>query len=231
MTFDEALAVISKKKIHSPKGEFETTSAYEQRSSILNDEKELVITVPIFSDGLKYDTDNQIFKIYPYAFLNYRNSDLNLNLFFLEKGKYNISDKRNLYFVYPQIIKNMGTYQAQNSFGAKSKITKIHYFEKAVFDRKTTLFEGLFYNTYNETKIGEISVPIGSASDFKEKAKAAFVLVPKAPYLETGSYQHRAPTIPDPYDIQVNATILMADIRCALIIDSENSVIAAYKTR
>jgi hypothetical protein len=227
-TFEQALSSI---KIYPPKGEFETKSAYEQRISDSGNQKEIVLSVPIQRDGIKYDAENQKFEIFPYAFLEFSNSKLKPQKFFIEIKKYDVAGTSNLYFMYSSVEKLLGSYQAQNSFGAQAKITKITYFEKAVFDRKTNLFERLFYNNIGLTKIGEISVPIQSALEYKAKLTAAFVVVPKAPYIERGAYQDSAPTISNPYDVEVNATILMADIRCALIMDSGYKVIAAYETR
>ncbi len=229
LTFEQALAGI---KIVPPKGEFETSLAYADRVSASESAKEIIISTPINRESLKYDADNGKFLVTIYLFDG--KTRLKFRDFFWSKQDYKTdAGTFNLALKYSSTRKLIGYYTGTNSFGTKSNIEKITYFEQAIFENETTYDKPLFYITNGNlgSNIGYISVPMDSAAEFKAKVTAAFVIIPKAPYVETGSYQESEPTFADPYDVKVNATILMADIRCALIMDGARKVVAAFATR
>ena len=69
------------------------------------------------------------------------------------------------------------------------------------------------------------------ARKFKLEAKIAFVVVPKPPYIVKASFQQGKPTIRNPREIRVDATVLIADIQCALLMNGNDTVVAAFETR
>lgn len=233
MTFEQAVA--SLKRI-TPKGEFETNSAYSERLIASGNSKKIIISAPINKQYLKYNADKAIFEInrntFEFSF------GIDFARFFEKNHGYLYGDKLFNDAVYiSSSEKTTGHYYGLNAFGVKSKITNITRTSKAIFQNKIDVspqrgFERLFY--FDSGYYGKsvfINVPVEFASNFKNKSTAAFVVVPKAPFLEVGSYQEDQPTLEYPYNVKVNGTVLIADIRCALIMDPDNKVVAAYLTR
>lgn len=72
---------------------------------------------------------------------------------------------------------------------------------------------------------------VAEAQAFKPQAKIAIVAVPKLPYVVRVSYPSGETMISNPTEVTVNATIVVADIQCGLLLKTANHVVAAFATR
>ena len=227
LTFDQALTSI---KPVEPKGEFETSDAYRARLAASGASGPLIIAKKI--EGAKYlayNADKGAFDVQSYLFDNTNFSAW--DTFYYAKSGVKASTIGNLDVTISSSEVTTGSYAAQNGFGAKATITKITRTEKAIFDRETVGYnEQLFVNN-KDGIIGQVSMSVADAQAFKPQAKIAFVVVPKLPYIVRATFPYGKTTISNPTDVTVNATVLVADIQCGLLMNGTNQVVAAFQTR
>lgn len=226
ISFEQALTQI---KPVSPKGEFETTDQYNARIAGANgSNKPLMISKKIESpDFMTYNADKMAFEIKSYLFDN-TNFQAWLAMT-TAKVDIDASSLSNIDVVISSTRKVTGTYTAQNGFGAKGVISRVTKTDFAIFDKKANLGESIFFS--NEEVIGEIPISIEKAKNFKNEAKAAFVIVPKSPYFVKATFPFGQTTITNPVDMTVNANVILADIQCALLLDKTNTVVGAFETK
>ena len=78
--------------------------------------------------------------------------------------------------------------------------------------------------------VGELRVPPSDARRLKEELRIAFVVSPKEPFLVAGQRKVGETTIRNPRAVTENFTILVADIRCGLVMDRAGTILGAYPT-
>ena len=225
-TFDQAIAGLGDV---APKGEFETTAAYEARLANSGNDGPLIIAKDIEDRKyLAYDADNQVLGVKTYALHN-----MNLswwNIFYDAKIDSLKADLSNNHAVgISQKDTETGTYKAQNSYGAEATITEITRVSDGIFDRvakdyREQLFKG------NGPDLEGLPLDPASAQALKPKMKAAFVVVPKTPFFVQGEHSVGETTIRNPTDITERYRVLIADIQCGLLTDDQNKVLASYET-
>lgn len=227
-SFDQA---ISSLKSVAPKDEFETTAAYEARLAAADNSKLIVISKPIEDiKYLSYDADAGALHIESYAF----NSTVfdAWNAFYATKSEIKASVLSNRATVVSKLDVTTGSYTAQNGFGAKTTVTKVTRTLKAIFEaEERDSSNKLFVNTDSNGVIGALPMSAVEAKVFKRQAKIAFVVIPKKPYVVRSTYAEGKTTINNPIDMMVNATILIADFQCGLLINSANQVLASFETK
>lgn len=226
-TFDQAVASV---KPVAPKGEFETTDAYQGRLAAAGSSGPLIISKKIEgAEYLAYNADKGVFEVKSYLFDNTNFSAWD-TFYYAKVTAVKAGTIGNLDVTISSSEVATGTYSAQNGFGAKTTVTKIARTEKAIFDRETARYgEELFPN--KDAVIGELPMSTTEAQAFKVQAKIAFVVAPKLPYVVRATYPYGETTISNPTDVTVNATVLVADIQCGLLMNSANQVVAAFQTR
>jgi hypothetical protein len=69
------------------------------------------------------------------------------------------------------------------------------------------------------------------AQRIKSGLNVGFVVSPKPPYMVSGSHQAHSPTRDSPQEITENYLVLVADIQCGLLLNSDNKVLGAYPAR
>ncbi|WP_430414268.1 hypothetical protein [Parasphingorhabdus sp.] len=230
----------------APKGEFETATQYEARKAT-----ETKITGPLVismklegstinKNGLEYDADRQVFKLNRYAFAY---GGLRVKDLWGFGSPLSNEDARNARMHISLLVKKedkpTGTYEASNAFGRKTEVIKLDGIQWGIYDRplqsdyRTSYTAADVVAAEPETgMIGEIPVPITEAKQFKESASVAVVVEPQAPW----SIKYRKgypskPTIRRPLEETVVLNVLFADIQCALILDGNKRVAAAFDTR
>jgi hypothetical protein len=217
-------------KAPAPKGEFETTAAYQARVAASGQAGPLVISKRMEDPKyLEYDADQQAFKVQKYLFDN--TNWPAWEAFYHAKNGVSASSSSdgNIDIVISSTDTPTGSYQAQNGFGARTTVTKITRTIKVIFQGEGRYGEDLFLT--KSTVLGTIPMAVDQAKTFRQLAKIAFVVVPTAPYVTRASYLWGETTIDSPSEMRINAVILDADIQCALLTDNLNKVLAAYPTR
>jgi hypothetical protein len=227
LTFDQAIASI---KPVAPKGEFETTDAYQARLAAGGASGPLIISKKIEgAQYLTYNADKGAFEVQAYLFDNTNFSAW--DAFYWAKASVKASTIGNLDVSISSSEVATGTYSAQNGFGAKTTVTKITRTEKAIFDRETARYGEQLFVANKDAVVGEVPMSVAEAQAFKPQAKIAFVVVPKLPYVVRANFPQGETTISNPTEVRVNSTILVADIQCGLLMNGTNRVIAAFQTR
>ena len=221
-SFDQAILAIN---APAPKGEFETTAAYQVRIQGAASTGPLIISKRMEDPKyLEYDADRGAFKVFSYLFDN--SNYPTWEALYTTPGL-DASTISNLDIQISTSDVVTGTYSAQNSYGARATITNITRTLKGVFERPAKSYaESLFPS--KDAVVGYLPMSSAQAQAFRQAAKIAFVVVPKSPYVVRRTFQDGETTISNPTKITVNSTILIADIQCGLIINSDDHVVGAY---
>ncbi len=225
-TFAQAVAALN---IPTPKGEFETTAAYQARVAGSGETGPLIVSKqPEDRKYLEYDADRQLFAVKSYFFHN-TNFPVWETFYHAKNGVEAGITYNNIDVVISETETVTGTYESQNSYGAKATVTKITRTYEAIFDRKANYKETLFPSS--DVTVGYFPMEISQAQSFKSQVRIAFVVSPKSPYVTRAEFSYGTTTVRNPTDVKVNATVLNADIQCALLMDASNKVLAAFATR
>lgn len=220
----------------APKGEFETTAAYEaRRSGALGGVSGplLVSKEPEDRKYFEYDADDQRLTIKSYAFDNTGFDAWGAFYSAGYYGKIEASTVGNIDAVISQADKPAGTYEASNSFGAKATVLKIARTTKAIFERKSDSISGGLFPQADKSpySAGVLELGPSEAQQLKPQLRLAFVVEPKEPFFVKGTRSVGETTVRNPTDITENFSILIADFRCGLVLDGSSKVLAAYATR
>ncbi|MCW3836796.1 hypothetical protein ACFQ1E_12035 [Sphingomonas canadensis] len=215
----------------APKGEFETTAAYQARVAAAGGGGPLIISKkPEDPKYFAYDADNQVLRVQSYAF---HNTNIGWWEAFYEAKPAGItaSTMSNIAIVISQTEKANGTYRAQNSYGASTDVVKIDRTTYSIFEREAPPGQYNVFDAEKDGNLGSIPMDIATAQRTKPTLRIAFVVVPKAPYLVEGTHSVGRVTVSNPRDVTEHFKIMIADLQCGLLMDSVNKVLAAYPTR
>lgn len=213
-----------------PKGEFESTTAFETRirdASALSG-GDIILHRPVdeqtFPDPLAYDADKQVFEVRSGAF---------------DWGTTNWSKAFSLgasgstgYFDVATVIsrndKTVGYYNASNALGVSAQISKIVRSTDSVWVRKENRSGDKMFNADKQDVVGNFPLSPAEAQASKPFLKFALVIKPKPPFLVSDSGPILAPTLADLRSINEKRRILIADVKCGLVLNSSNKVLAAF---
>lgn len=227
-TFDQAIASI---KPVAPKGEFETSDAYQARLASSGGSGPLIISKKIEgAEYIAYNADAGAFEVKSYLFDNTNFSAWEA-FYHAKVTSPKASTRDNLDVTISSNEVTTGTYSAQNGFGAKTLVSKITRTEKAIFEGEPARYGEDLFIADKQGIFGRVPMSVAEAQAFKPQAKIAIVAVPKLPYVVRATYPYGETTISNPTDITINATVLVADIQCGLLLNGTNQVIAAFATR
>ncbi|KTE27489.1 hypothetical protein ATE69_05510 [Sphingopyxis sp. H071] len=228
LTFDQAVGSI---KPVAPKGEFETSDAYQARLASSGGSGPLIISKKIEgAQYLAYNADAGAFEVKSYLFDNTNFSAWD-TFYYAKVTSPKASTMGNLDVTISSSEVETGTYSAQNGFGAKTTVTKITRTEKAIFEGEPARYNDNLFISDKDAVVGRVPMSVAEAQAFKPQAKIAIVAVPKLPYVVRATYPYGDTTISNPTDVTVNATVLVADIQCGLLMNGTNQVVAAFPTR
>ena len=242
-SFDEVSAIYSK---IPPKDEFETTEQYRRKTEAITSNNAGVFIVSKKIEDLKYvpyDADRGALMVQAFAFNNI-GFDVQGALYYAKLP----TGINNIYVVISEEDKRVGTYTGQNSFGAKTQITKTTRTTKAIFQSSAEYYpvkrvykigdhdvtgidhklETLFLNIDKDYVLGKIQLPPDKAKNLRNNLRIAFVIKPKPPFLVKSNYPFGETTMLNPEEIRIAATVLIADIHCGLLMDETNTLIGAY---
>jgi hypothetical protein len=226
-----------------PKGEFETTADFEARKKVATSASESPLFIsrePEDRKYFEYNADAQALGIKKYVFSNWlfeawdafygvpSAKPLNANVYATANLSPLTSSK--------EII--TGSYEAQNSFGAKFNVTKVTKELEAIFERSVETRPGgplgmEVFPAADEAPyiIGYLNLSPAEAQRLKPLLKLAYVVEPKEPYIIKNTYSLGKTTLANPIETTAKATVLIADIKCGLVTDDKNVVLGAYPTR
>ena len=229
---DEVLAPF---KNLQPKGEFETTAEFNARTSTLfgaRANKEYIIKkTPDNADKfIVYDADAGELIITRWAF-----SNINLDIFSAFSAakpagvKYSIN---NIKVVISAVEKTTGTHVKSNAYGKSVDIITVDKATKAIFVREAKNVDDSLFPSASRSPyiVGKIKMPPDVAKKVKPEIGLAFVAIPKEPFAAFGIDRSGEATISHPIGITETFSILIADIKCGLVLDVDSRVLAAFQT-
>lgn len=219
-----------------PKGEFETTAAYEARKASALGAASGVLIIgkePEDRKYFEYNADSQRLGIKSYAF---DNTSFDAWKSFYAAGYYGkieVSTMGNIDAVISSVDKPNGTYEGSNSFGAKATIQKVHRTTTAIFEGAgRPLNNGLFPQAEKSPyEVASLQLTPSEAQQLKPLLQVAFVVQPKEPFVVKGTRSVGETTIRNPIDVTEDFEVLVADFRCGLLLDGNNKVLGSYATR
>lgn len=224
-TFEQAIEGLGNVE---PKGEFETTAAYQARVAASGTGQPLIISKkPEGSSYFAYDADRQLLVIKSYAFHN-TNMDWWSAFYDAKPAGLKASTVYNKAIVISQTDKPNGSYTAQNSYGAKATIIKIDRTVKSIFESEGSYSDRELFIGSADDVLGTLPMDVETARLTKPSLKIAFVVVAKAPFLVKGSHSVGKTTVSNPTDVTEHYNILIADMQCGLLMDGASKVLAAY---
>lgn len=234
-SFAEAVSYFSELPI---KDEFETTLDFNARSSVFFSQlpDELIIPKkPDDLDSITYNFDTNILSIKRWAFKNITmkvGSAADAAGFHGLAGNFIVG---NIYAVVSQVGETVMA-EATNEFLEQIEVLQTNLTTNAIFERAVndspSEEEGLFPNADDSPYVvGMLSVSLEEARMLKPTLELAFVVSPKEPYLFQGSHIPYPPTDRISSRTTEEFSVLVANIRCGLVMDANNLVLGAYPTR
>lgn len=229
-SFEDVLAAMPSQ---APKGEFESTAAYEARRSTARPPSEELVEIRLLSD-FKYNADRQAFEYFEYAFGSITMLDDLNGLSSEARAQFNFDYKRPVALSVRYERKTVGSYEGQNAYGATSTVEKVQTTQQIIFDnlgRKGLNGDTPFaeYKDYKERYLS-IPVSIDRAPAVKSQLRAVALIAPKAPYSAAG-FRLSSPTRSLPIEATSNVLIMFADIKCVGVLDGEGQLLVSWSTR
>lgn len=223
-----------------PKGEYETTPQYEARRDAAigsgGNQALIIARQPIDRGLFQYDADKQLLSVSAALF---GSSELEAWQAFYGTAAFDLlkpSLDWNFNLVFSSVDRSEGSYAAQNSFGAKVVVRKVTRRVEAIFERPhlplSGEHQGLFPSAdFAPFAVGYLSLSPAEAKRLKPLLRLAIVAVPKEPYLVKGPAGYEEATIAHPVETRTDATVIIADMQCGLVLDDKGAVLGAYSIR
>lgn len=233
LTFSQAITRVPNVQ---PKGEFETTIDFETRkqaAAASSGGPLLISKAPEDRKYFEYNADTQMLGIKSYAF---HNQGFEIRDAFREVAAaklLTLGIYGNLYTAISVTSNVTGSYEAQNSYGAKFNVARVARRVEGIFVRPLGYSEGHLFPSADKAPyiVGYLNLSIAEAQRLKPLLRLAYVVEPKAPYLVKNSYSVGTTSPANPFETTEEATVLIADFKCGLVTDDKNVVLGAYPTR
>jgi hypothetical protein len=241
---DEVMARFSRIQ---PKGEFESTADYQARVARLTAGTGRLIIGKV-PDGenpydragrghyFRYDADRQVMRVISYAFDNANFNERDIWGYggpLYQAGDYT-SRSYNVDVVISENRRTTGSYRGTNAFGVSAQVVRTASTMNVIYERPLRSYaEGGLFGQRGGTNdpLAEIPVSPGEAMRLKNSMLTAFVVVPQPPFYVEHTGRPSRPTIGMPEEVTRTTRVLFADIQCALLTDSGNRVLAAFRTQ
>lgn len=226
LSFTEATRAL---KAVAPKSEFETTAAYESRRAAATAglDEVIIASTTINRNYVKYDADKGLLNVDGVAF---GQSYFDTKQAFASAGlSYEAYPREtrtgaNIQFVVATEKKDGPSYTAKNAFGATVLVKTFERMDHVIFDRAA---EPDFKDSDKPPyQAAQISMTPEAAMALKPSIKMGFVVDLSKAFMFTGS-KHNEPTIDSPFESEFRYEVLMADMKCGLVMDAAGKVLAA----
>lgn len=225
------------------RGEYETSADYQKwrEDAARRAPAELIIKVPLDWKYISYDADTSSFAISGFA-LDNRNAAVEAALLTLDDPdpKYRpASDKIDVIVYHNELVE--GSYRATNAYGASVVVKRILRTSTGVYERPALESEQLFRTPMERfaarsdlTRSGPIAYVSASPAEaprMRNVLSAAIVVRPWAPFYAFGTKHWGPARIDKPFVVTENVSLVLGDIRCALIMDGQANVLVSIATQ
>jgi hypothetical protein len=135
---------------------------------------------------------------------------------------------------------DVGSYVGATAMGARARVTKVASTNEFIFEGPSPTSDDrgpiwgrriLFPDADERGIVGELALSPEEAKALKPKLHAAFVVEPKPPFVVRVGYHEQSPTYDTPQDVEERDVIIVADLKCALLMDDRDRVLASYLMR
>ncbi len=221
-TFDALAQTLPK---IAEKGEYETTAQYEARKAAALSRAPTGLSVLVLPTDRKYAeyvADDQALFVQAGAF-GAGHYSANVGSEFAAWSARDDAPKGIGLFVAEkeQVLR---TYNAQNGFGATFQVSVINRDTKALHLTTEKLFP---FAHWNPSPVMGMDLPLAKAPQVRQTFKVALVLKPVAPFVVSGLFDESPPTASEPAKYNDRATLLVAEPKCGLVLDSTMHVLAS----
>lgn len=221
-----------------PKGEFESSEQYKARLDAGGRQLPATLFVPVMLDKqyIKYDADAGKFIVEEYAI---DNKNLSWNALQKNPRAPWVSDLPMTNYI-DLVVKwaevDEGQYAATNVYGAKVMVRQTLRRTIGILERPAQGRESLFFPDSPWTgtplpPIAEIPVDATKAAAWRSNLRAAVLIEPRPPFVMQGIKDWGRPRFDRPQEITEKITAIIADIRCVVLTDEKNWVVASIATR
>lgn len=215
----------------APKGAYETTGEYQVRVAAASTSAGVPVFVAQSLDrtALTYNADRQELTIWDRA-LGVGATNFS-HVFGYGAGrppKDNFSSA--VGFIVNERVTGSETVEATNGFGAKFEIVRTNRTLSTVWEGAGRLGQSPFLGIKPFGPLTKLNVPAATAKDFIEQGSAALLVVPKAPYTASGKSVLNA-TFSRPRERVDTIDVIVADVKCAVLLDSKSKVLVSFTVR
>jgi hypothetical protein len=213
------------------KGAYETTADYEKRKATAAplDLQPVFLRQALGGNGLRFEADKGEVTIWPPAL---GVGQVNFSNVFGYGGMKNTNDNYSsaIGFLIQAKTVSSETVEATNGFGARFQVAKTLRDVEAVWERAGRRGHGVFIDVKPFQPVATVSMSAQGAKDLIEAGSSALLLTPVPPYSKAGKSVLEA-TFASPRERVDSITVLIADIHCSVLLNSTDTVVAAFTVR
>jgi hypothetical protein len=180
-------------------------------------------------EGLSYDPDRQILRVFASAFglgeINFSNIP---SLRPDDARADNFTDA--IGFVVSAKDTGQDTYEATNAFGASVTVTRTKRRVDAIWEAPGRLGQSQFVGGKAFRPVAELRLSPDAAREIVEGGSTAILFVPRAPFQASGTSILEA-SLSRPKERVDTINVIIADVRCAFMLDRSGSVLRAFEVR
>lgn len=208
------------------KGEFETSAQYQARIASTGTRPlpaSAIIVLPADRTYASYAADSTTMTISSGAFdVGSFSEDTAADV----SASFAIGDRDGKGTPVPVTVRETvtGTYNAQNLMGATFRVSDITRETKALYLTTKDLFP---FAKRDTSPVMLFDVPLAGARLMKQTFKVALVIKPQPPYLLTYTFKGVPPTALKPTHYTEHSSVILADVQCALVLDSHFRVLGS----
>jgi len=218
------------------KSEFETTSAFEARirAAAAGIIKLVIVEKTIVNQDsiapTEYDADAGHMTIRASAF-EWGNMFWTMAFIAAEPGGIKPDLQYNIGTRLTSGSRQTGSYIGSNSFGATSRIDTSDEMTAAIWSRAAANKNDTMFEGGEHAVLGTIPMLPQVARTMKAQLRFALEVAPRYPFLRAGVLPKTVATFEDPRSRREAFQILIADVRCGLVMNRVGKVLAAYPAK
>jgi hypothetical protein len=229
-TFDQVRSAVPEM---APRSSYESTADYGRRLAEADGRSQEPLIIRRVgsreSEGLSYDADRHILSVYRSAF---------------GLGEINFSDIPSLRtddarsdnftgaigFLISAGETGQETYEATNAYGARITVTRTRRQVSAIWESSGRMDQSQFIGTAPFKPVAQLRMGPDAARDIIEGGSTALLFVPKAPFQASGTSTVEA-SFSHPRERVDTISVIIADVRCAFLLDRVGNVLHAFEVR
>jgi hypothetical protein len=214
------------------RGPYESTAEYRQRLAGAASAPQQAMIVRISSregEGLSYDPDRQILTVYPSAF---GVGEVNFSDVVALRSDDTRSDNFSgaIGFLVSATETGRETYQATNAFGARLTVTRVKRRVSAIWKGPGKMGQSQFVGVGAFKPVAQLRIGPDAARQIVEGGGGAILFTAKPPFHSSGTSTLEA-SFSRPEERVDAINVIVADVRCAFLLERNGTVVHALDVR